>query len=109
MEGEFPVMGDICWETLKGNLGTHIPFSGQAAQATSPYLGQGERCLLAGAAPHPELSRLHSLTRAFAVDINAVVGQSTCWPAGWRGAALLTVLQYNSQAHQVSGEHRAAE
>ena len=79
MEGEFPVMGDICWETLKGNLGTHIPFSGQAAQAASPYLGQGERCLLAGAAPHPELSRLHSLTRAFAVDIKAVVGRFTCW------------------------------
>lgn len=63
----------------KATLEIHIHFSGQPAHATSPYLGQGERRLLAGAAPYPELSWLHSLTGAFAVDKKAVVGWSTCW------------------------------
>ena len=31
------------------------------------------------------------------------------WPGGWRGAALLAVLQDNSQAHRVGRQHRAAE
>lgn len=44
-----------------------------------PYLSQGEGCLSAGAAPHPELSWLHCLTGAFAIDVKAVVGWSTCW------------------------------
>ena len=31
------------------------------------------------------------------------------WPGGWRGAALLVVLQDNSQAHRVGRQHRVAE
>lgn len=47
--------------------------------ALSPYLGQGQSGLSAGAALNPELSRLDPVAGAFAVDVEAVVGRFTCW------------------------------
>ena len=74
------MMGDTWLETPKGNSGNTSSFLwAVSADAAFPYLGQGERGLLAGAAPYPEFSWLDSLTRTFAIDIKAVVGWSTCW------------------------------
>lgn len=80
-------VSDGGWLTRSSEGNSEHAQSLSPAVRQRPYLGQGERRLLAGAASHPQLPGPHASTGAFAVDVEAVVGRSAYRDTKAQGAA----------------------